>query len=133
VCIRVCEQIDFVVDVHVQGPPHGIDELTDPGRAIDVQRFAAVHLGGEHEDPRESRHVIRMGVGNEDAGDLLPAEVQAAKPYLGALAAVEKEQLPFPAHENRGQSPSRQGHHPARAQHEYFEVHGASFLIPGGP
>ena len=81
--------------------------------------------------PGQARHVVGVRVRDEDARDLLPAEVQPAQADLRALPAVEEEQLPFPAQEDRCQSPAGQGHHAARAENEYFEVHAAAVSYSG--
>ena len=98
---------DFVVDVHVERPSHGLDEIPDFRRSVDIQRLIPVHLGGEHQDAGKAGHVVCMRVGNEDARDFLPPQVQPPQADLRAFPAVEEEQLPFPPHENRGQPPAR--------------------------
>ena len=73
--------------------------------------------------PGQARNVVRVHVGDEGRGDLLPSQIEAADRRLGALAAVEEEELPLAAEEDAGQRAIRQGHHAARAEDEGFQIH----------
>jgi hypothetical protein len=92
---------DLVVYKHIEDLSAQLNELLNLGRPYDVEGFIPVDLAREHEDSGKTRDVVRMGVGDEDARNFLPPEVETAQGNLGSLAAIEEKELAFPAEQNR--------------------------------
>ena len=76
--------------------------------------------------------MVGVGVGDEDVGDLLPPQVEAAEGDLGGLAAIEQEQVALAAHQHRCEPAAGQRHHPAGAKYEDLDIH-AGELGRSGP
>jgi hypothetical protein len=60
---------------------------------------------------------------DEDCGNFLPPQVKPPQGYLGSLAAIKEEQLPFPPEQYRGEVPVRKGRHTSRTENKGFKVH----------
>ena len=63
-------------------------------------------------------------MGDEDVGDLLPAQVETPEGDLGGLAAIEQEQITLAAHQHRREPAAGQRHHAAGAKYEDLDIHG---------
>ena len=48
--------------------------------------------------------MIRVGMGDEDVGYLLPLQIEPPKGNLGALSAVEEHEIPFSTQQDRSQA-----------------------------
>ena len=67
--------------------------------------------------------MVGVHVADEDRTDMLPLQVEHLKRDLGALTAVEEEELPLPPYEGACQETAGKRHHPAGAKGEDFEIH----------
>ena len=83
-----------------------VDELHDPGRAVDRERGGALHVPERLDDPEDAEEVIGVPVRDEDGIDGEPG-LRTHHLLLGALPAVEEQGVGAPPDQYAGGVPLR--------------------------
>src|SRR5205814_8658871 len=74
-------------------------------RAYDQHRLSAARVGQRQQEPGDAEDVVAVDVANQDQIDVLDAPAEGAQTDLGALAAVEHDEVAAVAHEHAGERP----------------------------